>query len=69
VPFIIYDTETTGTKTSFDQILQFAAILADDDLRELDSFSVRCRRLPHVVPSPGALLVTGMRPDEIERHP
>jgi hypothetical protein len=26
VPFIFYDTETTGTRTSFDQILQFAAI-------------------------------------------
>jgi len=32
MPFIFYDTETTGTPTSFDQILQFAAIKTDDAL-------------------------------------
>ncbi|SHL68298.1 Exonuclease [Roseovarius marisflavi] len=31
--FIFYDTETTGTDTTFDQILQFAAILTDADLK------------------------------------
>ena len=57
--YIFYDTETTGKSTSFDQILQFAAIRTDDDLNVLDTFDVRCRLLPYVVPSPGALLVTG----------
>ncbi len=28
--FVFYDTETTGTDTTFDQILQFAAILTDE---------------------------------------
>jgi len=68
MPTIIYDTETSGINTSFDQILQFAAILADDNLQELEAYSVRCRRLPHIVPSPGALLVTGMKPEEIEHQ-
>jgi DNA polymerase III epsilon subunit-like protein len=47
--FIFYDTETTGTDTTFDQILQFAAIRTDDDLRELDRFEIRCllHRPPH----------------------
>ncbi len=36
MPYVFYDTETTGTETAFDQILQFAAIKTDDDLNELD---------------------------------
>ena len=54
--FVFYDTETTGTDTTFDQILQFAAIRTDDDLNELDRFEIRCRLLPHVVPVQGGLL-------------
>jgi exodeoxyribonuclease-1 len=58
--FVFYDTETTGTNTRFDQILQFAAIHTDDELKELDRFEIRCRLQPHVIPHPGALAVTGM---------
>ena len=65
--YIVYDTETSGLNTTFDQIFQFAAVLADDDLDEIDSFVMRCRRLPHIVPSPDALLVTGLRPVELEQ--
>ncbi len=60
--FIFYDTETTGLETAFDQILQFAAIKTDNDLNELDRFDIRCRLMPHMVPSPGALRVTGVTP-------
>ncbi len=67
--YIFYDTETTGIRTSFDQILQFAAIKTDTDLRILDTFNVRCRLLPHVVPSPGALLVTGVTVADITSAP
>ncbi|MES0179695.1 exodeoxyribonuclease I [Mesorhizobium sp. M0025] len=63
--FIFYDTETTGADRSFDQILQFAAALTDDDLNVIDSFEIRCRLLPHVVPSPGAMVVTGVRVDQL----
>jgi len=62
MPYVFYDTETTGTNTAFDQILQFAAIRTDDEMNELDCFHVRCRLLPYVVPSPGALLATGVTP-------
>jgi exodeoxyribonuclease-1 len=58
--FIFYDTETTGTDTFFDQVLQFAAILTDDNLNEIERFEVRSRLLPHVVASPGAMNVTGV---------
>jgi exodeoxyribonuclease-1 len=56
--FVFYDTETTGTDAAFDQILQFAAIHTDPELRELDRFEIRCRLSPHIVPSPGAMRVT-----------
>jgi exodeoxyribonuclease I len=62
MPYVFYDTETTGTETAFDQILQFAAIRTDDDLNELDHFNIRCGLLPHIVPSPGALRVNQVTP-------
>ena len=68
---IFYDTETTGTNAAFDQILQFAAIRTDDDLSEIDRFEVRSRLLPYVLPSPGALRVTGLTIDDLlsPEHP
>jgi exodeoxyribonuclease I len=69
MPFIFYDTETTGTRTSFDQILQFAALKTDDDLNVIETFDIRCRLLPHIVPSPGALLVTGVKVADITSCP
>lgn len=57
--YVFYDTETTGIDHSFDQILQFAGILTDENLQEIDRYEVRCRLDPHVVPSAGALRVTG----------
>ena len=63
--FVFWDTETTGMNTAFDQILQFGAIRTDHELRELERFDIRCRLLPHVVPSPGALLTTGIGIDQL----
>ena len=60
--FVFYDTETTGTDTVFNRILQFAAILTDENMRELDRFEIRCRLLPHVVPAAGALIATRVSP-------
>jgi exodeoxyribonuclease-1 len=67
--YIFYDTETTGKVTAFDQILQFAAIKTDTELNVLDTFDVRCRLLPYIVPSPGALLVTGTTVADITTCP
>jgi len=63
--FVFYDTETTGTNTSFDQILQFGAIKTDYDLNEIDRFEIRCRLLPYVVPAPGAMRVTGVTVEQL----
>jgi exodeoxyribonuclease-1 len=62
---VFYDTETTGTETFFDQILQFAAIQTDTELNEIDRFEIRCRLLPHVVPAPGAMSVTGVKASQL----
>ena len=62
MPYVFYDTETTGTETAFDQILQLAAIRTDDDLNELERFNIRCQLLPHVIPSPGALRINRVTP-------
>ncbi len=63
--FVFYDTETTGTDTAFDQILQFGAIRTDENLNEIDRFEIRCRLLPHVVPAPMALKVTGIATENL----
>ena len=61
--YVFYDTETTGTLTTYDQILQFGAIRTDGALKELERFDIRCRLMPHVVPAPKALEITGVTPE------
>ncbi|WP_316201930.1 MULTISPECIES: exonuclease domain-containing protein [unclassified Bradyrhizobium] len=56
--FILYDLETSGLNKRFDQILQFAAVRTDADLNETHRFETKSRLMPHVIPSPQALLVT-----------
>ena len=63
--FAFYDLETTGTSPAFDQPLQFAAILTDDAFREIERVDLRCRIAPHIIPSPWALAVTGVRPGQL----
>ncbi len=63
--FVFYDTETTGTETAFDQILQFGAIRTDREFNEIDRFEIRSRLLPYIVPSPGAMCVTNVTIEQI----
>jgi exodeoxyribonuclease-1 len=67
--FIFYDTETTGLNAAFDQVLQFAAIVTDDDFKPLDEINLRCRPKSHVIPSPGAMRVTRVGPRAIAAAP
>ena len=64
-----YDTETTGPNPSYDQILQLAGVLTDDDFNIVDMIDIRSRMCSHVVPTPGALKVTGTNPNEINNAP
>jgi len=61
--FAFYDFETTGTDPAFDQPLQFAAILTDDEFNEVERVNLRCRLSRLVLPSPMALAITGVMPD------
>ena len=36
--YLFYDLETTGLSASFDQIVRFAAIKADQNLEEIDRY-------------------------------
>lgn len=63
--FVFYDLETTGEEPAFNQLIQFAAILADDGFNERERFTIRCRLLPHIVPSPEALLANRVGPDTL----
>ena len=63
--FAFYDLETTGLSPAFDQPLQFAAILTDEAFREDERVNLRCRIAPHIIPSPWALAVTGVRPAQL----
>jgi exodeoxyribonuclease-1 len=54
--FLFYDIETTGLNKAFDQVLQFAAIRTDLNLREIERHEFKVKLNPDVVPSPRALL-------------
>ncbi|WP_040297820.1 exonuclease domain-containing protein [Afipia sp. 1NLS2] len=58
--FVFFDTETTGLKHGFDQIVHFAAIRTDANLNEIGRFEARSRLLPHVLPHPAALRTNGL---------
>jgi exodeoxyribonuclease-1 len=65
---VFYDTETTGTEPAFDQVLQFAAIHTNSELEVIERFNIRCRLLPHIVPSPGAMRITRTPCTDLERE-
>ena len=54
---IFYDFETTGRDPHWDQILQVGATKVTKEFDEIDSFEVRCRLKPGLIPSPFALAV------------
>lgn len=63
--FVFYDLETTGTSPEFDQPLQFAAIRTDENFAEIERVNIRCRLAPHILPSPQAMVVTGVTPEQL----
>ena len=64
--FVFYDFETTGTSPAFDQPIQFAAILTDDNFNQIERVNIRCRLSPHILPAPWAMAVTGIKPEQLE---
>ena len=54
---IFYDFETTGRDPHWDQILQVGATKVSKEFDEIESFELRCRLKPGLIPSPFALVV------------
>lgn len=63
--FVFFDTETTGLRPGWDQIVHVAAIHTDPDLNEIDRFEAFSRLQPHVLPHPSALLANGLSIDQL----
>ena len=67
--FVIYDLETSGLEPAWNVPLQAALIHTDEQLNPLGELTLRCRLPAHIVPAPGALLTTGIRPGQLEQAP
>ena len=62
--YVFYDFETTGISPAFDQPLQFAAIITDENFKAIERINIRCQTAPHILPSPYALKVTKIDPEK-----
>ncbi|PTM39377.1 exonuclease domain-containing protein [Bosea sp. 124] len=67
--FLFYDLETSGLAPCWDVPLQAAFLQTDADHRLQRELVLRCRVPAHVVPSPDALLTTGVTPAMLEHQP
>ena len=65
--FVFYDFETSSSNKHWGQIIQIGAILANDNLDELDRFDVRCRLSPGIIPEAMALIVNKTSPTMLKK--
>lgn len=63
--FFFYDLETSGLNARFDRVMQFAGIRTDKDLIQIgEPINILVRLSEDILPSPEALLVTGITPQQ-----
>lgn len=67
--YLFYDLESTGLSPCFDVPLQAAFVQTDAEHRIQRELTLRCRLPTHIVPSPDALLVTGVTPAMLDDQP
>ena len=67
--YLFYDIETTGLNKCFDQVLQFAAIRTDLNLKELERHHIHCRLNKDVIPTPMAMITHRIRLADIQKAP
>ena len=61
-----YDYETTGIDPARDRVLQFAGVRTDMDLNVIsEPLDLFCKPGDDVLPSPDAILVTGIKMSEV----
>ena len=66
--FIIWDVETDSADTNYATIIEIGAILLDENFREKERFSARCRLPQDRVPSATALCVNKSSIDMLTRQ-
>ena len=66
--FVFYDFETSSSNKQWGQIIEIGAILADDQLNELDRFESRSRLSPRIIPEAMSLIVTNTHSKKIKRN-
>ena len=64
--FVFYDFEASSSNKQWGQIIEIGAILADDELNELDRFESRCRLSPGIIPEAMSLIVTNTSPKKLK---
>ena len=64
--FVFYDFETSSSNKQWGQIIEIGAILADDQLNELDRFESRSRLSPGIIPEAMSLIVTNTTPKKLK---
>ncbi len=62
--YLFYDIESTGLNKAFDQVLQFAAIRTDLQLKELERYELKVKLNPDITPSPYAVMTHQIGIDE-----
>ncbi len=66
--YLFYDVETSGLNPAFDQILTFACIFTDTNLKELQRKTVTVKPRPDIVPSPHAFITHRLLPSKLEEE-
>jgi len=65
--YVIFDFETTGRSSTWDQIIQVGAVLVNDTFNILDRLELRCSLKDGVIPSPEALLINKTSPKMLKQ--
>ena len=64
--YVFYDFETSGTDRYFDQPIQIAAQLVDEQFNVIDQINEKCKLKDGIVPNPAALLINKVDIDTLE---
>lgn len=65
--FFFYDLETSGLNARSQRIMQFAGIRTDENLRQVgEPVNVLVKLSDDILPDPGAILVTGITPQQTQ---
>lgn len=64
--YVLFDLETTGLDSKWNAPVQAAFLRCDSNLDIIEELELRCRPPAHIVPSPTAMLVTGLAPADLD---